>query len=300
MKRTTLGAAIVALLILTIALPAAAAAPGEGTVYEGVSVPGLALGDTRATADSSFGEPDQCHDYVWSDQTVEYDYECRYPAAGGGTVTVRFDGAGGGPSEGLPTDVVTSISWNELVTGWTTTAGVNSTLALEDPDAAIAAYPDAYIAYHPLFGNIEHIFAPEQGITIDYQLIIYQGRLIVDISIYEPFEYVPPPPPEQVVTVDDIYLSATKVKGNRTVDGFVLVRDQTGYGAEGAIVTATWTFPDGTTRRVVDDTTDDGWAWFQLTGVKGGYYTLTVDDVALDGHRFDVDSSVLSGTIRAK
>jgi hypothetical protein len=91
MKNKTLGVAIVALLVLAVALPAVAAAPGEGTVFEGVSVPGLALGDTRATADSSFGEPDQCRDYVWSDQTVEYDNECRYPAEGGGTVTVRFD-----------------------------------------------------------------------------------------------------------------------------------------------------------------------------------------------------------------
>ncbi|MDH5422337.1 MAG: hypothetical protein OEY55_11090, partial [Acidimicrobiia bacterium] len=285
MKPTTLGAAIVAILILTIALPAAAAAPGEGTVYEGMSVPGLALGDTRATADSSFGEPDQCRDYVWSDQTTEHDYQCRYPADGGGTVTVRFDGADGGPSQGVPTDVVTGISWNQYVTGWTTSAGINSSLALENPDAAIAAYPGAEVLYNPVLGNIEHIFAPKYGITIDYQLIIYQGRLIVDISIYEPYEYVPPPPPEQVVTVEDINLSATKVKGNRTVTGFVLVRDQTGYGAEEAIVTATWTFPDGTTRQVIDDTTADGWAWFQLTGVKGGYYTLTVDDVTLDGHR---------------
>jgi hypothetical protein len=51
---------------------------------------------------------------------------------------------------------------------------------------------------------------------------------------------------------------------------------------------------------VIDDTTDDGWAWFQLTGVKGGHYTLTVDDVALDGYRFDLENSVLSSTIRAK
>ena len=248
MKRIMLAAAIVAAFELTGALPAVAAAPSEGTVYEGVSVPGLALGDTRATADISFGIPDQCRDYYSSGQPTALDFECRYPAEGGGTVTVHFRGADGGASQGLSTDLVTSIKWNQYVTGWTTSAGINSTLALADPDAAIAAYPDAEVAYHSLFGNIEHIFAPEQGITIDYQLIIYQGRLIVDISIYEPYDYVPPPAPEQVVTVEDISLTATKVKGNRTVTGLALVRDQTGYGAEGALVTATWTFPDGTPR----------------------------------------------------
>jgi hypothetical protein len=299
MRCKPLAAVFIALLVMTAALPAVADAPASGTVYEGVSVPGLSLGDTRAVADGSFGTPDQCQDYVWGD-TVERDHQCRYPAEGGGTVTVYFDGADGGVSRGLPTDVVTAISWNHYVTGWTTSAGINSTVALEDPDAAVAAYPDAEVIYNPVLGNIEHIFAPEQGITIDYQLIVYQGRLIVDISIYEPYEYVPPPAREQVTTVEDVRLTATKVKGKRTVTGQVLVRDQTAYGAAGAIVTATWTFPDGTSRQVTDDTTDDGWAWFQLTGAKGGYYTLTVNDVSLDGYRFDLENSVLSGTLRAK
>ena len=300
MKRKRLAAVIVVLLVLAVALPAAAAAPGAGTVHEGVSVPGLALGDTRANADASFGAPDECRDYYSSGVPIELDAWCRYPAEGGGTVTVYFDGADGGPSQGLPGDVVTSISWNEFVTGWTTSAGINGTLALEDPDAVIAAYPGAVVAYHPLFGNIEHVFVPEKGITFDYQLIIYRGILVVNMSIYEPYDYVPPPAPEQVITVEDVRLTATKVKGNRTVTGTVLVRDQTGYGADGATVTATWTFPDGSTRQVTDDTTNNGWAWFQLTGVKSGYYTLTIDDVELDGYRYDVANSELSGTIRAK
>lgn len=300
MKNRSLGAAIVALLILTVAHPASAAVPTDGTVYEGVSVPGLALGETREIADASFGAPDSCRDFLWTGSTPEYDFECNYTAEGWGTVTVRFEGAGGGPSLGLPTDVVTGIAWNQYVTGWTTTAGINSTLALEDPDAVIAAYPGAEVVYNSVLGNIEHVFAPEYGITFDYQLIVYQGRLIVDISIYAPFDYVPPPPPEQVVTVEDISLTATKSKGDRTVTGFVLVRDETGYGAEGAIVTATWTYPNATTRQVIGETTDDGWAGFRLTGVKSGHYTLAVTDVTLDDHRFDLDNSLLSGTIRAK
>jgi hypothetical protein len=84
------------------------------------------------------------------------------------------------------------------------------------------------------------------------------------------------------------------------MSGFVLVRDQTGYGAEGASVTATWTFPDGTTRAVSNTTSDDGWVRFRLSAVKNGYYTLSVDEVVLDGYRFDSDASVLSNTIRVR
>jgi hypothetical protein len=219
---------------------------------------------------------------------------------GGETVTVFFEAAEGGPAQGTPTDVVYRISWNQLVPGWTTTAGVNTALALDDPDATVAAYPDAYVIYNTLFGNVEYISDTSLGITIDYVPNFYAGTLSVFMSIYEPYESFPPPPPEQVITVKAVDLYATKVKGNRTISGLVLVRDQTGYGAEGATVTATWLFPDGTTRQVSGTTSDDGWAWFQLTGVKGGYYTLSVDEAVLDGYRFDSEGSVLSGTIRAK
>ncbi len=299
MKHRAIWAAIAVLLTLLIAVPASAAAPATGTVREGKSVPGLALGDTRATAEASFGAPEGCQDFLGSHPDA-FDAECRFPVEGGGTVTLWFERAGGGPSQGTPTDVVYQISWNQLVTGWTTTAGVNMTLALEDPDAVIAAYPDAYVVRNPLFGNVEYISDTSLGITIDYVYMFYVGKVAVYMSIYEPYESFPPPPPEQVIEVKRVDLTATKVKGNRTVTGQVLVRDQTGYGAEGATVTATWLFPDGTTRQVSDTTSDDGWAWFQLKGVKGGYYTLSVDDVVLEGYRFDSEGSVLSGTVRAK
>ncbi len=299
MKYRAIWTAMVVLLSLLIAVPASAAAPASGTVVEGKSVPGLALGDTRATAEASFGAPEGCRDFTGSDPDA-FDAECGFPVEGGGTVTLFFEGAEGGPSQGTPTDVVYRISWNQLVAGWTTTAGVNMTLALEDPDAVIAAYPDAQVVYNPLFGNVELIRDTSLGITIDYVPMFYVGKLAIFMSIYEPFESSPPPPPEQVIKVKAVDLTVTKVKGNRTITGLVLVRDQTGYGAEGATVTATWLLPDGTTRQVSAATSDDGWAWFRLSGVKGGYYTLSVDDVVLEGYRFDSEGSVLSGAIRAK
>jgi hypothetical protein len=299
MKHRVILTAMVVLLSLLIAVPASAAAPASGTVVEGESVPGLALGATRAIAEASFGAPEACQDFAGSNPAA-MDAECRFPVEGGGTVTVYFEGADGGPSEGTPSDVVNRISWNHLVAGWTTTAGVDMPLALDDPDAVIAAYPDAHVIYNTLFGNVEYISDTSLGITIDYVYMFYVGKVAVYMSIYEPYESFPPPPPEQVIKVVTVDLYTNKIKGNRTVDGFVLVRDQTGYGAENATVAATWTFPDGMTREVSGTTSDDGWAWFALSRVKNGYYTLTVDDVVLDGYRFDSEASVLLGTIRAK
>jgi hypothetical protein len=299
MKHRVIWTAMAVLLSLLIAVPALAAAPASGTVVEGDSVPGLAIGDTRADTEASFGAPEACQDFTGSNPPA-VDNECRFPVEDGGTVTVHFEAAAGGPAEGTSTDVVNRISWNQSVPGWTTTAGVNTALALDDPEAVLAAYPDAYVIYNTLFGNVEYISDTSLGITIDYVYMFYVGKVAVYMSIYEPYESTPPPPPEQVITVGSVDLYANKVKGNRTVSGFVLVRDQTGYGAEGATVTATWIFPDGSTREVSDATSEDGWVWFRLDGVKNGYYTLSVDDVVLDGFRLDTEASVMSGTVRAK
>ena len=60
---------------------------------------------------------------------------CTYPVEGGGQVNAFYQGLNGGPVTGLPGDIVHAISWNN--TAWTTPAGVNTALALADPDAVI-------------------------------------------------------------------------------------------------------------------------------------------------------------------
>jgi hypothetical protein len=64
---------------------------------------------------------------------------CDFQVDGGGQVTVRYRDAGGGPADDSPGDVVFNIRWTEPVNGWTTTAGINTELALADPDAVITA-----------------------------------------------------------------------------------------------------------------------------------------------------------------
>lgn len=106
MHRRIVWLAFALVLSLAVASPAAAAAPATGTVHEGQSVPGLALGDTRAVADASFGSPERCEDLGWGGGQIGLDASCRYPVDGGGTVTVYFQSADGGPPQAAPEDVV--------------------------------------------------------------------------------------------------------------------------------------------------------------------------------------------------
>ena len=126
---------VVLLVSLVAVVPALAAAPLQGTVVEGVSVPGIALGDTRAQVQTAYGEPNSCQSgSVGGDASY-----CQYPVEGGGQVGVHFRGPDGSGPSNSPDDVATGIRWFEQVSGWTTTAGVNTTLAKQDPEAVVAA-----------------------------------------------------------------------------------------------------------------------------------------------------------------
>lgn len=53
---------LVVLLGLALAVPALATAPAEGIIVEGESVPGIALGFSRAQVEAAYGDPaDYCH-----------------------------------------------------------------------------------------------------------------------------------------------------------------------------------------------------------------------------------------------
>lgn len=187
------------------------------------------------------------------------------------------------------------------MSGWTTTAGINTTLALDDPDAVLAAYPEAAVIINPLFGNIERVTDYRLGIDIDDIYGFIAGRVVITMAVSEPREPPPPPPPpEEIVRVRAVDLIGTKNKGDRRVTASVGIRDRTGYGAPGATVTATWTLPKGTTLEVEGTTDDSGWVLFRLYDVRSGWYALAVDDVVLGGHRFDRDASVLTGSARVK
>jgi hypothetical protein len=272
---------------------ATSGAPAEGIVVEGVSVPGVALGDTRAQVEDAYGDPLWCQSVEEAGDRAS----CAFPVIGGGQVDVRYRGPDGGHASNSPDDIVRSIRWYEAVSGWITTAGVNTTLAKENPEAVVAAYPDARVTYTQ-WGTVYSIVAYEQGIGVLWAPDFYRGTTHIHMWIGAPG--AAPPEPQLLTRVTDIDLTATKVKGKREIRALVRVQNEKSLAAAEATVFARWSRPDGSTQAVEDVTSGSGYAYFEIIGAARGTHTLTVEDVVLDGYEFDRDNSVLSGSIKVK
>jgi hypothetical protein len=269
------------------------APPAEGIVIEGVSVPGIALGFTRAQVEDAYGAPQSCQ----SSGTFGNNAYCSFPVSGGGQVNVHYRGADGGTANGSPDDVVFKIGWTEATNGWTTTAGINTTLAKQNPQAVVAAYPDAQVTYNQ-FGNIYSVVDYPLGIEVIWVPDFYTGQIHVRMAIF--YSMVAPPLPEKLTRVTDINLTTRKVRGKRQVQAYVKVQNEQNLAAREANVIASWTFPDGSTQFVEDATSNSGYAYFEIINVPRGTYALTVDDVVLEDHVFDRDNSVLSASVNVK
>lgn len=267
--------------------PTFAAAPGTGVVVEGESVPGVALGSTRAKVEAAFGAPRYC-------QSVESAGDmaaCSFEVEGGGQVDVRYRGADGGTASNSADDVAYHFRWSQQVSGWTTTAGVNTTLALENPEAVMAAYPNATVIYNPTFGNIESIEDKNLGILIDYHFHYLSGTITVSMGIS--FPSTPTPPQEKFVRVTAIDLSVDK----RAVSAKVHVQDDLGSNLSGVTVLATWTLPRNGTLTVYGISDGSGVVQFDVKKARQGTYTLDIVDVDLFGYTYDRDGSVLRASI---
>lgn len=304
MLRKSLFVLLVAVLILAVALPALAVAPSEGTVVEGVSVPGVALGDSRAQVQEAYGDPYGCTKRY----EVDDDGTCSYPVEGFdhlGRVWINFRGPDGGLPSASPDDVVSSVSWSDSVSGWTTeVGGVNSEWARsvrQDPEAVLEVYPNAVISYG-LFDAVTQATDYELGITIEWVYHFYSGFLGVRMTISAPSEQPPPlPPPDPVTRVTNINLYANKIKGKRTVTASLWVDDEYWENAVGATVIVDWTYPDGSTQRLEADTTANaGLASFEMRNVKSGTHSLEVVDVIYGEHPFDRELSTLTASIKVK
>lgn len=283
---------ITVLLSGLLASPGKAAAPDSGVVVEGVSVPGAALGDTRAQVEAAFGEPSSCQDLAYYDGRRGLNGICKFPVEDGGQVIVHYKNRDGGPADGTSQDVVFNFRWYQQVSGWRTTAGVNTTLALNDPQAVMTAYPEATVIYNPTFGNIESIEDKSLGILVDYSFDYLSGRISVSMAITHPRTE-----PERIkmTRIDSIDLNTHR----RSIIGTVKVLDDLNLNSTGAKVIANWTLADNSIRQVSAVTDGFGRATFELKNVKRkGTYTLKIEDVILDGYSFDRLNSVLSASIK--
>jgi hypothetical protein len=277
----TIAVLIAILFSGTMAYPVSADAPAEGVVVEGVSVPGVALGDTRAQVEAAYGPP-----YYCSGSELGL---CQFYVEGGGTVLIQYHSPDGGYATGSPDDFVYYIRWYQAVSGWMTTAGINTTLAYNDMDAVLAAYPNAIVS-HPSFFDTS-IDDSALGIHIDYHTSYPNGTTSVWMAIS-----FPAPPVEHFVRVTAIDLWAVK----RSVTARVQLHDDLNLYSSGASVFATWTLADGSQISVSGITNSSSLVYFNLDRVRHGLITFTIDDVEFDGFTFDAADSVLSASIRVK
>jgi hypothetical protein len=297
MKQKLLVMVVVLIAALVTVIPALADAPPTGTVVEGVSVPGgVTLGDTRAQVEAKWGEPYICKDTVHFDGRRGIDGICEFDADGINRIEVRFHAADGTwQAQGTPDDVLYNVLWHQTTSGWVTTAGVNTTLALNDPEAVIAAYPDAEVRVNGDF--IYYIASP--GIAIYRNWNIYGGFTTVSMAIGKGV-----PVQEQWAgysTVADIDLSDVKIKRNRQITAQVLVHDFQSQPAEGAAVSARWLLPDGSEQSVQGITSSSGYATFELNGrLDRGDYYLFIDDVELTDHIWNYTGGLRHASIKVK
>ena len=300
MVRKSITILVVVLFSLTAVIPVLAAAPAEGVVVEGISVPGVALGDTRAQVQTAYGEPYSCT----KGYEVDDDAICTYPVEGLdhlGRISIHYRGPDGGLPNASPDDVVYSISWNDSVPGWITKeGGVNTEWARSvqlDPEAVQAIYPNAVISYG-LFDAMTQARDYERGITIEWLYSIYSGSFGVIMTISPPTETPPPPPPPEPVTrVTNISLYANKIKGKRTVWAEVWVDDEYWDNVVGATVVIDWTYPDGSKQQLQAVTSNSGLATFEIRNLKTGTYTLEIIHVIYLEHRFDRELSILTSSV---
>jgi len=274
---------IAILLSALFTIPVLADAPSEGTVYEGVSVPGIALGDTRAQVEAAYGSPYYCAGAG----------SCQFYVEGGGAVQARYQAPNGDYATGSPDDIVYYIRWYQAVSGWVTTAGINTTLAFNDMDAVLAAYPNATISYPNLLST--SIDDPSLGIHVLYQTSYPSGERSVSMAISFPDPNAPPPE-DPSVKVTEIFIYADK----HNVYARVHLQDNRYRYTSGATINATWTLPDGSQLPVTGTTNSMGFSYFEFNKARRGTYTFTVDDVAFEDFAFDLDNSILSASIYFK
>ncbi len=280
---------IAVLVSLFVAVPVLADAPGVGTVFEGESVPGIALGDTRAEVEASIGPPNYCRSNN-DPPTME---SCRFDVEGGGWVRVLYQGPTGGDATNSPDDVVGNISWGGEEVGWVTTAGITTELAKYDKQAAVDAYPNARLAYDSV-GRLVRLTDTDVGISISWNhaYIFYT----VSMSIFEPYPYIPPPPPD-MIHVHRIEMSYTR----RSVTAKILVHDDAHQPVEGAVVGVFWVYPvnkNNNSSFFTDATTAaDGYATFGIEKARPGGYRITITHVVKEGYQWDSDYGPLVGTI---
>lgn len=166
---------------------------------------------------------------------------------------------------------------------------------MADREAVAAAYPNADVTYED--GKIRRVEDSTLGILIRW---VPSGYIFPDsvlMSIYTPPALLPE---GSSLHVPDINLTVNKYRGRRHLVAVIAVHGEQGQPVAGASVIVTWTYPRGTVWTVEEVTSTTGYAFFEIYDAHPGVWSLTVEDVLLDGHPLDSANSVMSAAIRVK
>jgi hypothetical protein len=275
-------------------VPALANVPVDGVVYEGVGVPGIELGFSRAQVEASYGQPLRCQSFGLPGGNAL----CVFDASNGGSVTVRYRGSDGGFARNVPDDAVTEIRWYESLADWTTTAGINTSVAKTDPDAVLIAYPDAEVTGNP--GVDGTVIDWLRGVEVRWTFDGYTGAIHVGMRIFEPLVSLPT---MAETRVQDIEISGVKDRGVKRIYAWALILDEYQQAAVSSSVSGEWVLPDGSTQPAYEDFVGlDGTAFIDLVGkfngrTYRGIYTFRITDVQLADHSFDAADSVTEANV---
>jgi len=275
--------AVVVLMFSSIPFAVFASVPAAGLVIEGVSVPGISIGDSRFEVENSYGSSSFCQSISTGDLAY-----CTYNLGGGDSVSVRYIGFNGGNAIASSTDVVSVIQWYGLQ-GWETSAGVNTASALSDPNSVINAYPNAGVTYNG--SRLYSVRDNQLGIEVVWNFNPYPvATTNVSMSIFTPQDIQPPVEKVLRSTSVDIY------KAKRQIVTEVTVEDESGAKVSGAVVSATWILPKGKVVSVSATTDSNGIAQFS-TRKSRGTFRIDINNISKAGYIFDSVNSVLSAQI---
>jgi len=172
-------ATAVAVLIGFAAPAAMAAPPSSGTVVEGSSVPGVALGANRTQVQAAWGAPAFCQSGSRSGDRAL----CTWRLADG-SVDLSFRSKRGGDPTGNDSDVVGGVDWTGIA-GWVTTHGVSAVQALSDPESVPPAYPNAQVFRYGN-GHLLEVLDNHLGVEVYWVTLPYSTEWTVTMYIFRP------------------------------------------------------------------------------------------------------------------
>lgn len=107
-----------------------------------------------------------------------------------------------------------------------------------------------------------------------------------------------PPPPDAGCVSDCVTVGSLRLSERKgDVRAVIVAKDDRGGRVAGAVVSVSWTMPDGTTAARSAVTNRRGKAKISTAASSPGVYTVTVDDITATGLTFDADAGVLTTSL---